>query len=403
MTWPATNPGPGAARGDVLPEVVVVDVVEVAPVGVGAAAPVVEVVVLLVELGADVDVDRGARVVVVVRWWAGGEVEGLVQAEAIRASVPASAAATRGLRRRTLLILPRRDRPRRSVWEHPGVLTSQLCTLASLDSPQLRVWSDRLRPMWNPEGTDPRPVMVHRKMWEWLFVCEALAERGMLQSGKRGLGFGVGREPLVALFASLGCEVMATDLEPERARAAGWTDTGDEYSGGLEGLCDERLCPRDEFVRRVKYRYVDMNDVPDDLRGFDFTWSSSAFEHLGSLATGAEFVVEQMRCLAPGGVAVHTTELNVSSDDRTVESGATVLYRRRDIEDLATRLRRLGYRIDIDLTEGDTPADRHVDVPPFSNTHLRTTLGEFITTSVGLVIEKPEAGPRRWWHRRSAR
>jgi hypothetical protein len=28
-------------------------------------------------------------------------------------------------------------------------------------------------------------------------------------------------------------------------------------------------------------------------------------------------------------------------------------------------------------------------VPPFSDTHLRTTLGEFVTTSVGLVIEKP--------------
>ena len=86
--------------------------------------------------------------------------------------------------------------------------------------------------------------------------------------------------------------------------------------------------------------------MPDDLRGFDFTWSSCAFEHLGNLAAGCDFVVEQMRCLAPGGVAVHTTELNVSSDDRTVESGATVLYRRRDIEDLAARLRRLGYRID---------------------------------------------------------
>lgn len=275
------------------------------------------------------------------------------------------------------------------------MLTSQLCTLSSLTSPALQAWSDRLRPMWDPDGTDPRPIMVHRKMWEWLFACEALAERGMLQSGRRGLGFGVGREPLVALFASLGCEIVATDLGPAQARAAGWTDTGEEYTGGLKGLNDHGLCPLGQFSQQVTYRYVDMNEVPDDLRGFDFTWSSCAFEHLGDLAAGTEFVVEQMRCLAPGGVAVHTTELNVSSDDQTVESGATVLYRRRDIEALAARLRRLGYRIDCDLVEGDTPADQHVDVPPFSDTHLRTTLGEFVTTSVGLVIEKPEGNGRR--------
>lgn len=243
--------------------------------------------------------------------------------------------------------------------------------------------------MWDPDGTDPRPVMVHRKMWEWLFICQALAERGRLQPGQRGLGFGVGREPLVALFAGLGCDIVATDLDPERARGAGWVDTGEEYAGGLEGLNDYRLCPDDEFARRVTYRNVDMNRLPVDLRGFDFTWSSCAIEHLGDLTAGVAFLVNQMRCLVPGGVAVHTTELNVSSDHRTVESGGTVLYRRRDVEALAVRLRRLGYRIDCDLTEGDSPSDRHVDVPPFSDTHLRTTLGEFVTTSLGLIIEKP--------------
>jgi SAM-dependent methyltransferase len=276
-----------------------------------------------------------------------------------------------------------------------AVLISQLCTLDSLISPALQGWSDRLRPMWDPAGTDPKPTIVHRKMWEWLFICQALAERGALQPGRRGLGFGVGREPLVALFAGLGCEIVATDLQPDAARAAGWTDTGDEYTGGLEGLNDYDLCPPERFSQQVTYRYVDMNDVPDDLRGFDFTWSSCAFEHLGDLDAGMDFVVEQMRCLAPGGVAVHTTELNVSSDEQTVVSGATVLYRRRDIKALAARLRRLGYRIDYDLTEGNTPADRHVDVPPFSDTHLRTTLGEFVTTSVGLVIEKSEGNGRR--------
>jgi hypothetical protein len=274
------------------------------------------------------------------------------------------------------------------------VLTSQLCTHASLTSPELRVWSDRLRPMWDPDGTDRRPVMLHRKMWEWLFICQALSERDMLQPGRQGLGFGVGREPLVPLFAALGCQLVATDLGPEEAQAAGWTATGDEYAGDLAALNQHGLCPPDQFADRVGYRHVDMNRIPGELTGFDFTWSSCAFEHLGDLTAGTDFVVNQMRCLVPGGVAVHTTELNLSSDDRTVEAGPTVLYRRRDLQELAARLRRLGYRISLDLTEGDTPDDRHVDAPPFSDTHLRTTLGELVTTSVGLIIENPLEGAR---------
>ena len=135
-----------------------------------------------------------------------------------------------------------------------------------------------------------------------------------------------------------------------------------------------------------------MNDIPSDLRGFDFTWSSCALEHLGTLGAGADFVVAQMDCLRPGGVAVHTTEYLVSSDEQTVEAGGTVFYRRRDIEELVARLRRLGHEIDVDYTEGTTPDDLHVDVPPYSDVHLRTELSGYVTTSLALVVTK---GARR--------
>ena len=55
-------------------------------------------------------------------------------------------------------------------------------------------------------------MRLHRKIWEFCFIAQALDERGMLARGRRGLGFAVGTEPLPAMFASRGCAIVATDL-----------------------------------------------------------------------------------------------------------------------------------------------------------------------------------------------
>jgi hypothetical protein len=269
------------------------------------------------------------------------------------------------------------------------MLRSQLCSAESLRSPALRAWAERLRPMW-AAGDDAREVMLHRKMWEWLFICEALRERGMLAAGRTGLGFGVGQEPLVALFADAGCDVVATDQPHESAVATGWTDSAVEWAAGLGDLNGFGLCGAAEFERRVAYRPVDMTAIPADLHGFDFAWSSCALEHLGTLDAGMDFVVAQMDCLAPGGVSVHTTEYLVSSNSATVEAGGTVFYRRRDIEALVQRLRKAGHDVDMDYTLGATPEDLHVDVPPYSDVHLRTELAGYVTTSLALIVTKGE-------------
>jgi len=64
-----------------------------------------------------------------------------------------------------------------------------------------------------------------------------------------------------------------------------------------------------------------MNAAPSDLSDFDFCWSASAFEHFGSIDQGLAFIERIIECLKPGGRAVHTTELNVSSNDDTVAEG----------------------------------------------------------------------------------
>lgn len=54
------------------------------------------------------------------------------------------------------------------------MLKSQLCKQAALESTAFRVWAARL---------GEQPGVLHRKIWEYAFICEALSERGMLQPG----------------------------------------------------------------------------------------------------------------------------------------------------------------------------------------------------------------------------
>jgi hypothetical protein len=155
-------------------------------------------------------------------------------------------------------------------------------------------------------------------------------------------------------------------------------------------LNSRSICPNDAFVERVAFREVDMRVIPEDLRGFDFLWSSCALEHLGGLPCGIDFVMNAMDCLKPGGVAVHTTEFNCESDDATVETGHSVIYRKRDLLALAGRLAAMGHTIEpFDFDLGDTEADHYVDEPPYAGrTHLKLRLGGFTSTSFGLIIRK---------------
>ena len=104
-----------------------------------------------------------------------------------------------------------------------------------------------------------------------------------------------------------------------------------------------------------------MNNIPDNLKNYDFLWSSCALEHIGKIRDGADFIYKAMDCLKPGGIAVHTTEYNFSSNLFTVNSGNTVLFRRRDINKIVHNLRKQGHKIEIDFTPGSLPHDNFID------------------------------------------
>jgi len=260
------------------------------------------------------------------------------------------------------------------------MLKSQVCTSEQFKTPIYKFWIDEMK----------EPHRFHRKQWEFVYILKALSERGMLKPGKKGIGFGVGQEPLPAIMAKYGVDVLATDLAPSQAEKAGWLKSG-QYLDSLEKLNERRICDPRIFSKRVKWEYADMNSIPPEYNSqFDFVWSSCALEHTGSLQSGLKFIENSMGLLKPGGVAVHTTEFNLSSNNQTIEIGGSVIYRRQDIEKLVKTLRNKGYLIDINLYfDNQDELDRHIDAPPYSDdTHIRLDLENYVSTSIGLIIQK---------------
>jgi hypothetical protein len=49
----------------------------------------------------------------------------------------------------------------------------------------------------------------------------------------------------------------------------------------------------------------------------------------------------------------------------------------------------------MDYTLGSAPEDVHVDVPPYTDVHLRTELAGYVTTSLALIVTKGDAASGR--------
>jgi hypothetical protein len=262
-------------------------------------------------------------------------------------------------------------------------LVWQLCTSAQTRAAAYLEWCDVIH---------RRPDAQRRKVWEYCYALQGLTEQLGLRAGQRGLGFGVGREPLPSVFAARGIDVVATDQSLEMAKDTGWIRSK-EHAANLEQLLHPKICDAEALKRHVSFRDVDMNAIPSDLTGFDFLWSSCALEHLGSIELGLRYIERAMDCLKPGGVAVHTTEFNLVSNDATVDEQGTVLFRKRDLEELSRRLMASGHQVfPLNCHPGSEPLDHHIDVPPYRWVpHLRLMLGSFATTSVGIIVKRGAA------------
>lgn len=264
---------------------------------------------------------------------------------------------------------------------HPIDLEWAIVRQETLDSALFQYWMNELK----------QRAGYHRKAWETYLILQALWQHGCFGVGKEGLGFGVGREPLPAYFASKGCTVLATDMPVSDEARRKWKDTGQHSLGDIEKFNQHGLCSKDLLISRVEYRAVDMNYVPEDLKNFDFVWSAGSLDHVGSIMEAFNFIITSLRCLRPGGIAVHTTEYSLLPGNIKASKGDTVFFRKEDVETLYDTLKKLGYVLPpLNLSRGKKPLDSQHDKPPYtSEPHLSLESCDLINTSIVFVVQAP--------------
>ena len=59
------------------------------------------------------------------------------------------------------------------------------------------------------------------------------------------------------------------------------------------------------------------------------------------------------------------------------------------MEALLERLARAGHTPwPLNLYPGDGAIDAHIDLPPYALPHLKLQVGQYVTTSIGIVVQK---------------
>jgi len=275
-----------------------------------------------------------------------------------------------------------------------AALGTAICRYEHFESPWFARWNalvDReLREIIALQGARDGHPRFHRKAWEWCAVLAAIDARGLLRPGVRALGFAVGTEPVASILAAHEVDVVATDLPAGEKNVRQWSAA--QHAASLEAVYKPNLVDRALFDRHVRFEPLDMNKpFALEEKSFDLIWSCCAFEHLGTLERGLDFVARSSRLLKPGGFAFHTTEYTVTSNDKTLERGEVVFYRRRDIEELDRRLRRDGRTLEpADFFAGSARDDLVFDRAPYyrepDRQHIKLEFSNHIITSALIVV-----------------
>jgi hypothetical protein len=188
--------------------------------------------------------------------------------------------------------------------------------------------------------------VYHAKVWEQVMIYSALKKSGKLSTGNKGLGFGVGLEPLVSIFASEGAHITATDQAPEDGKD--WDSDG-QLAHGKDSLYYKNYVPKKLFDEHVEFQYHDMNTLEKSfINKYDFIWSNCVIGHLGSMKLSEKNLLRHARYIKYGGISVLTTEMTISSLTETViDNSDTIIWRLSDL-----------YRVFNDMLGVDMVANR---------------------------------------------
>jgi len=134
--------------------------------------------------------------------------------------------------------------------------------------------------------------------WKQAFVLQTLDCYGLIEAHAHGLALGDSESPLAAALVARSCPITS---------ALHVIDEGSATDSSRRRF--PALCPDALFDARCLARNFDPRAIDDDLRGFDFLWSIDMATRLGSVADGRAFLQQSLRCLRPGGIAVHMFDI----------------------------------------------------------------------------------------------
>lgn len=151
---------------------------------------------------------------------------------------------------------------------------------------------------------DPRPQLMHRKIFEWVQMLYGMQVLDCLHESTRCLGVASGHEAPLYWLANRVGEVVGTDLFE-----GGWAEH--MAREGDPDVIDNPSKYAPFSYREDRLRFMKMNALElgfEDDR-FDLVFSLSSIEHFGGNDAAAESMREMARVCRPGGLVVVATEL----------------------------------------------------------------------------------------------
>ena len=134
-----------------------------------------------------------------------------------------------------------------------------------------------------------------------------------------------------------------------------------------------------------------MNSIDDIFSGqFDFIQSNCALGHLGSIENGLKFIENSLNCIKPAGIAIHTIEVNIFNQAKTLDKGGTVIFRQSDLCELFKKREKQGYNCEpliYDFGSDDEDFDVKFHLYTAENL-LKIHVGGHIMSQIVLIIYK---------------